>query len=67
MAATRCSSNPIIRRLLIDALRTAVPRVNDPTLPAAAYAKVARDYTWTARCRHILSKLEKRRTKNEER
>ena len=52
---------------LIDALRTAVPRVNDPTLPAAAYAKVARDYTWTARCRHILSELEKRRTKNEER
>ena len=42
---------------LIATLRAALPRLNDPALPTAAYEKVARDYTWTARCRHILAAL----------
>jgi hypothetical protein len=49
---------------LIATLRQAVPLMDDPKLPTAAYEKVVRDYTWSARCRHILEELEKRRTKN---
>ena len=42
---------------LIWALQESVKKLNDPTMPEAAYKKVARDYTWQARCEKILNAL----------
>jgi glycosyltransferase involved in cell wall biosynthesis len=42
---------------LIEGLDAAVRNLNDPSMPQAAYEKVARDFTWQARCRRILARL----------
>lgn len=39
------------------ALREGLSRSHETELPAHAYNKVSRDYTWEARCRHILDSL----------
>jgi glycosyltransferase involved in cell wall biosynthesis len=44
---------------LIAALREAHSKLGDSTLPHAAQEKVARDYTWQARCEKILASLKK--------
>lgn len=44
---------------LVAALREAQARLSDPALPQAALKKVARDYTWQARCKKILDDFEK--------
>jgi glycosyltransferase involved in cell wall biosynthesis len=45
---------------LIASLKQALSKLSDPSLPHAAYEKVARDYTWRARCRRILVALSTR-------
>jgi len=45
---------------MVSALNEAVKRSNDPSLPLAARQKVAEQYTWDARCRHILEELSQR-------
>jgi glycosyltransferase involved in cell wall biosynthesis len=42
---------------MIGALREATGKLNDPSLPRAAYEKAARAYTWQARCQRILAAL----------
>ncbi len=44
---------------LVAALREAQSKLSDSTLPQAALQKVARDYTWQARCKKILDAFEK--------
>lgn len=48
---------------MIAALQTAVRKFNDASLPRAAFEKVARDYTWQARCERILAALQKAEVK----
>ncbi len=44
---------------LVAALREAQSKLSDASLPQAALKKVARDYTWQARCEKILGALHK--------
>ena len=48
---------PDNRDALVTALKAAVDKMNDNTLPAAAHEKVVKDYTWQARCNKILKAL----------
>ena len=42
---------------MVSALQQALVRLDDPSMPEAAYKKVAAEYTWTARCKRILDSL----------
>jgi len=42
---------------MISALQQAHIKLDDSTMPEAAYDKVSADYTWTARCRRIMDSL----------
>lgn len=42
---------------MISALRQAHVKLDDPSMPEAAFKKVAAEYTWNARCKRILDSL----------
>ena len=45
---------------MVTALRDAIKKIADPSLPRAARKKVAEHYTWQARCRRIVDALTQR-------
>ncbi len=42
---------------MVEALRTGLSKIDERDMPDAAFSKVARDYTWDARCARILAAL----------